>query len=208
MIWTYLQRGQLSCTYDVTAWFLWTVADCWLTQELVEGLRLLNKDWGSSLRQHLLAEAQLGRQAGDVADGEAQRLDLGQGLSCRRHWWWEVGPEVMQSLGQVPHPQLLPLAGCLALLPWIPGARFLWSGSCCGGFGAGQSLCLGGKMRCCGAVENETLQSILFISSSLEGGGWETEGVHRGCGRQAAACAEIPGVRSWITGHRITRFLQ
>lgn len=74
-----------------------------------------------SLKQHLLAEAQLGRQVGDVADSEAESLDLGQSLSSGGHRGWKIGPEVMQSLGQIPHPQLLLLAGALTLFAADPG---------------------------------------------------------------------------------------
>lgn len=73
------------------------------------------------LEQHLLAEAQLGRQVGDVADGESQSLDLCQGLSGGGHRRREVGPEVMQGLGQIPHPHLLLLAGALPLFAADPG---------------------------------------------------------------------------------------
>lgn len=72
------------------------------------------------LEQHLLAEAQLGGQVGDVADGEAQSLDLGQSLARRSDRWRQVGPEVMKSFGQIPHPQLLLLAGALPLLAADP----------------------------------------------------------------------------------------
>lgn len=212
MIWTYLiwvlQRGQLGCAHGVTVWFLWAVAGCWLTQGLAEVLGLLHKTWGP-LFQHLLAEAQLSRQVGDVADGEAQRIDLGQGLSGWCHWGRQVRPEVLQGLGQIPHPQLLSLAGCLALLPRIPGSGFLCGGGdWIGGSWAGQSLCLVGKTSCCRAFKDKTVQNVLFISGSLEGGRGKAEGVHRRGGRQAAASAEVTRVQGWIIGKRIIGFVQ
>jgi len=72
------------------------------------------------LEKRLLVEAQLGRQEGDVADGEPEGFYLGQGLSRGGHRGREVGPEVMQGLGQIPHPQLLFLAGALPLLAAHP----------------------------------------------------------------------------------------
>lgn len=71
--------------------------------------------------QRLLAEAQQLREVADVADGEAQRLDLGQALPGGRHGGGQVAAQGVQGLGQAPHAELLALAGALALPLAQPG---------------------------------------------------------------------------------------
>ena len=55
--------------------------------------------WSLHLGNPILAQLQLSRQVGDVADGEAQGLDLGQGLSGRGHGRRKVGSEMVKSFG-------------------------------------------------------------------------------------------------------------
>lgn len=143
---------------------------------------------------------------GHVADGEAQGLDFGESLTGWRHRWRQVRPEVLQGFGQIPHPQLLSLTGCMALLAWVPGPGP--SGAGAGGCAGLQGLWLAGQPRCRRAAEDEVAWRSLLSSSSLEGHWREAEGVHRRSGGQAAAGAGVPRVHRWIKNHVLVRLVQ
>lgn len=152
--------------------------------------------WAGPLLRGLLAEAQLGRQVGHVADGQAQRLDLGQSAAGRR----QEAPEVVQGLGQIPHAQLLSLAGRLPLPAGEPGPGPPAAGA---GPGAGlQALRPAARARGRPAAEEDAVQR-----SSLEGRWREAEGVHRRRGRQAAAGADVARVHQHVLEGRVQRGL-
>lgn len=120
------------------------------------------------LKQRLLVQAKLGREVGDVADGETQGLYFGQILSSWGHRWWQVGPEVMQSLGQISHSQLLLFTGALSLLASDP------SGFPCPPAASGQRA--GGGLDRPGGLRRSGLRQLLV--------GRRQAGVHRGNGGQ------------------------
>lgn len=88
--------------------------------------------------QTVLAEAQHGREVADVADGQSQRLDLGQALASRRHRRRQEAAQFMQRAGERAHAQLLPLAGALPLPSCRRGART--SGRRRGGLGFARAV--------------------------------------------------------------------
>jgi hypothetical protein len=65
--------------------------------------------------QTVVAEAQHGRQVADVADGQAQRLDLGEALAGGRHGGRQEAAQLVQGAGERAHAQFLALAGALPL---------------------------------------------------------------------------------------------
>lgn len=134
-----------------------------------------------------LPKVQLSRQVGNVMDGEAQCFNLGQHLSSGSHWWRQVGPEMMQCFGQVPHPELLPFACTLALQP-----RELWPWSS-GPFG---HLAIFLLILITVVLQREDLWKALLSCSIVESWWRETAGISGRCWREAAAGAVVAGVRS------------